>query len=301
MDLKNNIDNDKIIQVDGNDSVASTIDDTKLDKISAALSLPRIATYNLRSFLPKAGNTVTDILERNIDCALLQEIWEVTENKNHQNQIEEMLEIDGLRYFSSARQANCKGKSYGGVAIIVNMEKFSAEKLSVPVPKNVEAIWCLLKPKTPTCKFKNIIACSFYSPPDKRKNSKMADHLVSTLHMLYAKFPDSGLILGADRNAMDIKPVLNCGLRLRQVVDKPTRGDKILDIIIMNLSSYYNTPYIAPPICPDDPTRGKPSDHSVPVCTPHTDRYKPAHRNYQIRKYRPITETCMHKVGEWLV
>ena len=119
--------------------------------------------------------------------------------------------------------------------------------------------------------------------------------------MLYAKHPDSGIILGADRNSMDIRPVLSSGLRLRQVVDKPTRGGKILDVIIMNLSSYYNTPYIAPPICPDDPTRGKPSDHSVPVCTPHTDRYKPAHRNYQIRKYRPITETCMHKVGEWLV
>ena len=69
----------------------------------------------------------------------------------------------------------------------------------------------------------------------------------------------------------------------------------------MNLSSYYNTPYIAPPICPDDPTRGKPSDHSVPVCTPHTDRYNPPHRNYRIIKYRPISDTSLRKFGEWLV
>ena len=137
------------------------------------------------------------------------------------------------------------------------------------MPKNLEVIWCLLKPKNPTCKYKKIIACSFYSPPDKKKNSKMADHLVSTLHMLYAKHPDSGIILGADRNSMDIRPVLSSGLRLRQVVDKPTRGGKILDVIIMNLSSYYNTPYIAPPICPDDPTRGKPSDHRVEKSRKH--------------------------------
>ena len=93
----------------------------KLDKITTALSLPTIATYNLRSFLPKAGNTVTDILERNIDCALLQEIWEDSGNKEHQNQVEEMLEINGMKYLSIARNPNSKGKSYGGVAIILNL------------------------------------------------------------------------------------------------------------------------------------------------------------------------------------
>ena len=37
--------NDKIVQVDGNDSIASIVDDTiKSDKITAALSLPSIAT-----------------------------------------------------------------------------------------------------------------------------------------------------------------------------------------------------------------------------------------------------------------
>ena len=42
----------------------------------------------------------------------------------------------------------------------------------------------------PSSKFKTIIACSFYSPPNKMKNSKMADHIVSTLHMLYSKYPE---------------------------------------------------------------------------------------------------------------
>ena len=95
---------------------------------------------------------MTDILERNIDCALLQEIWEDSGNKEHQNQVEEMLEINGMKYLSTARKPNSKGKSYGGVAIIVNLRNFAAEKLSVQVPKNLEVIWCLLKPKNPTCK-----------------------------------------------------------------------------------------------------------------------------------------------------
>ena len=129
----------------------------------------------------------------------------------------------------------------------------------------------------------------------------MADHIVSTLQMLSAEHPGCGLILGADKNYMDIKPILNCGLRLSQVVDRSTRQGVILDIIIMNLSSYFNTPIIASPICPDDPSNGKPSDHSVPVCTPHTDRYTAPNRNYRIIKYRPLPESGLRKFGEWIV
>ena len=55
------------------------------------------------------------------------------------------------------------------------------------------------------------------------KNSKMADQIVSTLHMLYSKYPESGIILGADKNNIFIKPILNCGLKLRKTVNKKIR------------------------------------------------------------------------------
>ena len=57
----------------------------------------------------------------------------------------------------------------------------------------------------------------------------MADHITSTLHMLYTENPDSGIIIGADINSMNISPILNCGLRLHQIVDQNTRGRKIID------------------------------------------------------------------------
>ena len=98
---------------------------------------------------------------------------------------------------------------------------------------------------------------------------------------------------------MDIRPILNCGLR--QVVDLSTRQGRILDIIIMNTIMYYNSPIIAPPIKPDNPLKGKPSDHWVPVCTPHTDRHRPATRNFKIIKYRPLPESSVRKFGEWIV
>ena len=264
-----------IDQLDGNvsastDNIQSRLKTVKPDKISAALSLPTVATYNCRSLFPKIKSLKTDLLERNIDAGFLTEIWQQTHNNEHNFEIEKMLQMSGLQYLSTARPPNKKGVSYGGAAIVVNVKNFACEKLKISNPSNLEVVWGLLKPKNPSAKYKRIIVCSFYSPPNKKKNSKMADHIVSTLQMLSSKYPDCGVILGADRNHMDIKPILRCGLRLRQVVDKCTRQGAILDIINMNLISYYNSLFIAPPLQPDDPSKAKPSDHSVPVCTPHT-------------------------------
>ena len=304
-----------IDQLDGNVSVCSdnsTLSQSqpktkikklgKMDRITAALNLPIVASYNLRSLGPKLQSLKIDLLERSVDLAFLQEIWEPKENRAFQSEIEELFEIQGLKYISKPRPPNSKGRSYGGTAMVVNNKKFSCEKLDVLVPKNLEIVWGLLKPRSlsPSL-FRNIIACSFYSPPSKGKNSKLSDHIVTTLHMLLTKYPDSGIILGADRNSMNIAPILNCGLKLHQIVDKNTRKDKILDIIIMNTSGYYQSPIIAPPIQPDNPSTGQPSDHSVPVCTPHTDRYTRPVRNYRIIKYRPLPESSVKKFGEWMV
>ena len=187
----------------------------KQDKITAALNLPTVATYNLRSLFPKVESLKRDLLERKIDVGFLTEIWEQTHKKEHRFEIEKMLEISGLQYISSARPPNKKGVSYGGAAIVVNLAKFTCEKLNIHTPKNLEVVWGLLRPKDTSAKFKKIVVCSFYSPPNKRRNSKMADHIVTTLQMLSAKYPECGLILGADKNYMDITSILNSGLRLR--------------------------------------------------------------------------------------
>ena len=185
--------------------------------------MPVVATYNMRSLFPKIGNLKTDILERSIDCAFLCEIWEKSEKKDHQMQIEEMLENNGLKYISTARPSG-----WGGAAIIVNLERFTIERLDIHVPHNLEIIWGLLRPRDENASYRKIIVCSFYSPPNSKRNLKLTDHIVTTLQMLSTKHPDSPIMMGADRNNMDITPILNCGLRLKQSVDCPMRKDKIL-------------------------------------------------------------------------
>ena len=140
-----------------------------------------------------------------------------------------MLESQGLKYISAARPTGL-----GGAAIIVNLEKFTFEKLNIFIPHNPEIVWGLVRPRDESATYKKIIVCSFYSPPNSKKNGKLNDHIVTTLQMLSTKYQDSPILMGADKNNMDITPILNCGLRLRQVVDLPTRKGKILDILIMN-------------------------------------------------------------------
>ena len=282
-----------IEQFDGNVSIFS---DKAQDKITSASCMPIVATYNCRSIFPKLGNLKKDILERNIQAAFCCEIWEKREKKQHQLEIEKMLEIDGLKYISTPRPSG-----WGGAAIIVNQEFFTLEKLNINIPEKLEIIWGLMKPKSESARYKKIVVCSFYSPPRSRRNAKLTDHIITTLQMLSTQYPGSPIILGADKNSMDISPILHCGLKLRQVVDQPTHGsNKILDVIIMNTPELYKSPIIVPPVPCDDPAAGVPSDHSVPVCIPHTDRYSRPVRKYRTITHRPLPDAAINKFGQWI-
>ena len=139
-----------------------------------------------------------------------------------------------------------------------------------------------------------------FSPPKSRKNLKLCDHLVTTLNMLITRYPAAPIILGADKNEMDIKPLLTCGLRLKQIVDVGTRKGKILDVILMNIPQMYNSPIIVPPVPCDNPSDGVPSDHWVPVCYPHTNRYQAPLRRFREVSYRPLPAEGVREFGKWI-
>jgi len=116
-----------IQQLDGNDSLSSSNSSiilTKIDRHQTALALPIVATYNLRSLLPKVNSLKTDLIEREIDVAFLQEIWEDRSNNNYKQEVEKMFEENGLLYKSCPRPKTSKA-AYGGAALIVNTKKFT--------------------------------------------------------------------------------------------------------------------------------------------------------------------------------
>ena len=266
------------------------------NKSVQALTLPKISNYNMRSLFLKIGNFALDMEERESDLCFLTEVWEKQENKKHQFRLVELFEMSGIKYISTPRPGSQRG---GGAAIAVRLDKFTVKKLNIQIPKSVEVVWGLLKPTVTTGKISTIIACCFYSPPRSRKNAALIDHITVTLQSLLNIHTNAGVIISGDRNSIEISALLSIDPSLRQTVLQPSRGDKILDVIVTNLARYFNEPVIVPPIQPDRPGHGAPSDHSGVVATPNTT-LQPANRIKVEKNIRPLSESLIQLFNDKL-
>ena len=68
----------------------------------------------------------------------------------------------------------------------------------------------------------------------------------------------------------------------------------------MNTPHLYQSPIVVPPVPCDVPSAGVPSDHSVPVSAPHTDRHSRPVRIYKTIEYRPLPNEAIKKLGQWI-
>ena len=84
-----------------------------------------------------------------------------------------------------------------------------------------------------------------------KRNVQLIDHLTVTLQNLMTKHPKSGVFIFGDRNSILLKDLKTIDSSLKQIVKKPTRGNKILDIILTNLYEFYEEPIIIAPVKPD--------------------------------------------------
>ena len=260
-------------------------------------ALPILSVSNLRSFWPKQNNFIEDLKMRDISCAMLSEVWEKANCRKQQFELEKMLNMDGLKYISTPRIT----KRGGGAAIVAQLKNYSLDKIEVPNPNKVEVVFGILRPKKTTCRIKEIIIAAFYSPPKSKKNPKLLDHLLSNTLYLLAKYPNAGLCIGGDRNDLNISSLLQGIPKLHQIVTQPTHtSGKVLDIMLTNMSSLYCVPVITPPVQPDNPLVGVPSDHSTPVAVPLASDTLQQAREYTVRVTRPLPQSGILEFGEWM-
>ena len=119
-------------------------------------------------------------------------------------------------------------------------------------------------------KIQKIMVGSFYSKPNSKAKRKLLDHISESevYHMMHSRFK-TGLyfIFGADCNELKLDDILNLSPHLKQVVDKPTHNDKILDPIITDLHTYYQNPIIEKPLEADSDSDSA-SDHKMVLLVP---------------------------------
>ena len=90
---------------------------------------------------------------------------------------------------------------------MVALDKYSLDKIEISNPDRLEVVWGLMRPKRQPAKIREIIVAAFYSPPNSRKNPLLLDHLISTTQSLLSKYPDAGLVIGGDKNNLNLSPV----------------------------------------------------------------------------------------------
>ena len=127
----------------------------------------------------------------------------------------------------------------------------------------------------------------------------LIDHMTLSLQSLLNTFPKAGILISGDRNDLGIDRLLSIDPSLRQLVNKGTRGPKILDVVLTNLNVFFHEPTIVPPIPVDEPSKGGvPSDHFGVVMETLNDTEIPAQRLNICRTISPINQTSINNIGQ---
>ena len=254
----------------------------------AALSLPAITLYNMRSIWAKAGSLADDILFRHTDICFLTEIWESLESKKHKYKIEEMLEMKGIHYISTPRPGSRRG---GGVAIAFPATKFQVTKLNVAIPKPLECMFALVKPVDKNVgKIQCFVAVCFYSPPKSKKNSELIDLITVEISRLCSQHSGCGVLICGDKNDLHIEKLLSGDPSLRQIVVHNTNKnkDKVLDVVMTDLHAGYQEPVLLPAVPVDQGRQGVPSDHAGVSVSPRTNlstsRARPRRKTFEVQR-----------------
>ena len=269
---------------------------TTTRKITAH-SLPNIMVTNHRSVFPKFNSLVDELIECEMHVGIHSEIWEDKEKLEHQQKIEEALELHGILYISNPRP-NRRG---GGAAITLCDPKsqFTLSKLPIHVPPDIEVCWGLVKPRCPGS-IKEVIICSFYCPPHSKKKTKLIEHISVNYFALKSTYPNSALICGGDKNDLNIKHLLDISPNFRQIVTKVTHKQSILEVIVTDIGHLYNEPIIRPQLLPDIPGHGVPSDHMIVHATPNKDSSNPPKRASIVKTSRPLTTQAKANIAKWI-
>lgn len=241
-----------------------------------------------------------DMLLREIEVQVASETWEKESNGKLKASLEEMFQLHGLQYISCPRPNKKRG---GGAAIIVNTKRFTISKIDITVPSKLEVVWGMLRPKRveKTTIFKELLICGFYSPPNYRKNNELQTHIIGTMHHLLTLHPKAGYCIAGDKNSLSIAPIMSALPHCKQAVTLATHNNKILDVIMWNLSQFYSVPYIAKAVNPDNLATHVPSDHDNAVALPLAGAGVEAKtREYRVKTNRPLPESGIRQMGLWL-
>lgn len=225
--------------------------DTNLHFISThSSSLPRIIpkciVINARSIVKAdaASALYTELHSNNCDVCVISETWLKSNLPSH---------LICPKDYSILPKDRIDRPS-GGVAIICRNDCL-LEQLDSNFSYIFDCLWA--KIITPNSTF--YVAAVYHPPEPQYCPDQLLHHLINNCDRLLTDNPNSNLIICGDLNQLDYKDFLT-QLNLSQMVNTPTRKDKILDVFITNVPQFWRKVSFAQGLVR--------SDHSVALVYP---------------------------------
>ena len=239
---------------------------------------------NTMSLAPKIDEVRSTILDLKPNLGFFTETWLRDTVSGNQ------LHVPGYSFIFRNRTTDF----HGGIGLYIeNSIKYrSLDHLQDP---EFEALWAWLRPKRLPRGIPCVVAATLYHPffNDSGRDTALLDYLSATLTTVEGEFPGCGILLCGDFNRLKVNR-LAAQFRLRQLVDKPTRGDQILDLVLTNQPDLYdkNSVQTLPPF-------GL-SDHNVVFVRPtiRAPRDGPSRRTVSKRDTRASRKS---ELGRFLV
>ena len=111
-------------------------------------------------------------------------------------------------------------------------------------------LWAKLRPARLPRGCNSIVVGTLYHPPSASDPAIM-EYLIKCLSTIESCFPNCGILIAGDFNGLQITRLRN-NFQLKQIVQFPTRGRNTLDLILTNISEYYQDPIERPPFSLSD-------------------------------------------------
>ena len=104
---------------------------------------------------------------------------------------------------------------------------------------NFEILWTWPRPPSLPRGILCLIPGTIYYPKQTVNDQAMLNHLASTLTTIEGEFIGCGLLLSGDSNRLSVKRITT-QFRVKQPLNKPTRGERILDLVLTSLPHLYD-------------------------------------------------------------
>ena len=202
----------------------------------SASSFPKLFLSNARSMVNKIDEICGSVTANLADIAVITESW-LTSLVTDQ-----LINIPG---YATCRRDRPYDQRGGGLCTFISSRLDFIELCHLRDP-DIESQWFVIKPNHLPRGINSIILGTVYHPPQNDDN-KLRAHLFSSLDSALASYPNSAIVVLGDFN--QFKPGNLCSsFKLKRLVTKPTRGNKILDQAYSTMSQYYDEALILPPV-----------------------------------------------------